>query len=294
MMEAPKRARSPSELAVKVGGSIDESHAECPVCMEFFGEHIYQCSEGHLVCAACKEKLPESRCPSCRQPVGSVRNRAMEQLIGEMNLPCTHKELGCKFAGPHSSRRTHEKSCKFSPIRCPFATKCRCEFAAGRLADHLRNEHKKEVTRLQQGVATVRNHAWPMAKEDVAKRQWVGLFEVPGGRVLAIHTIVELSRLAQYAFVLGGSGSNGDTADFKVELTTDLDDDQTAVFRVKPMVITRNRIDSKAFIDCISKEEHPEAPCYTVRRPNKRAEAVFGVAEDPDAQELHELQVTLL
>ena len=38
-------------------------------------------------------------------------------------------------------------------------------------------------------------------------------------------------------------------------------------------------------------QEHPEAPCYTVRRPTKKAEAVFGVAEDPDAQELHELKV---
>ena len=56
MMEAPpKRARSPSELVVAVGGSIDESHAECPVCMEFFGEHIYQCSEGR-----CKHPPPHS------------------------------------------------------------------------------------------------------------------------------------------------------------------------------------------------------------------------------------------
>jgi len=38
-----------------VGSLIDETHAECPVCMEYFDDQIYQCSEG------CITTLPTGR-----------------------------------------------------------------------------------------------------------------------------------------------------------------------------------------------------------------------------------------
>ena len=40
-----------------------EQELECPVCMEISRPPIYQCEEGHIICAACKPIL--TQCPSC-------------------------------------------------------------------------------------------------------------------------------------------------------------------------------------------------------------------------------------
>ena len=56
------------------------SAPECPVCMEIMTPptRIYNCPNGHLVCAACKPKV--SLCTICRKDyVG--RAIAMEQLL---------------------------------------------------------------------------------------------------------------------------------------------------------------------------------------------------------------------
>jgi hypothetical protein len=57
---------------------------ECPVCMEYMGPPIHQCRRGHLVCSACKPKLPN--CPTCRSRFTESRNLAMEKVRMNWNM----------------------------------------------------------------------------------------------------------------------------------------------------------------------------------------------------------------
>ena len=59
------------------------SAPECPVCMENMTPptRIYNCPNGHLVCAACKPKV--SLCTICRKDYMG-RATAMEQLLREL------------------------------------------------------------------------------------------------------------------------------------------------------------------------------------------------------------------
>ena len=50
---------------------------ECPVCFDYVLPPILQCQSGHLVCSHCRPKL--SCCPTCRGPLGNIRNLGMEK-----------------------------------------------------------------------------------------------------------------------------------------------------------------------------------------------------------------------
>ena len=55
---------------------------DCPVCLDPMAPpvRIFNCPNGHLVCAACKEKMKVAICPLCLKPVMG-RATAMEQLL---------------------------------------------------------------------------------------------------------------------------------------------------------------------------------------------------------------------
>ena len=72
--------------ALKRGEEVESLIPSCPACLEEMVPpvHIYQCGEGHPVCAGCRPKL--SRCPTCRanmQCRGRLRGRntGLEQII---------------------------------------------------------------------------------------------------------------------------------------------------------------------------------------------------------------------
>jgi hypothetical protein len=83
---------------------------ECPVCMEYMGPPIHQCRRGHLVCAACKPKLPS--CPTCRSRFTESRNLAMEKVCMNWNVSisllnyvwvsCLSEFLICSVSLQHS------------------------------------------------------------------------------------------------------------------------------------------------------------------------------------------------
>ena len=66
----------------------DDERTECIVCLADFmqqtdaSEHIWQCADGHTLCAGCFAKIggAEALCPMCAVPIGSIRNRALEKL----------------------------------------------------------------------------------------------------------------------------------------------------------------------------------------------------------------------
>ena len=57
-----------------------EQELECPVCMEISRPPIYQCEEGHIICATCKPIL--TQCPSCSKVYSNpvIRCRFAEKL----------------------------------------------------------------------------------------------------------------------------------------------------------------------------------------------------------------------
>ena len=66
---------------------IKELNKECPICFEEMQPptKIFQCSQGHLLCENCFQKVSESTktCPFCKRDVASnpIRNRALEEAI---------------------------------------------------------------------------------------------------------------------------------------------------------------------------------------------------------------------
>lgn len=98
---AKKRTRSRSPEPASDFGFPEDciKCLECPVCMEVFEGHIYQCTQGHSLCSTCLNKLPNRLCPTCRtNKIGQTRNLALEHLLEKVtneantffNLPvCT-------------------------------------------------------------------------------------------------------------------------------------------------------------------------------------------------------------
>ena len=53
---------------------------ECPVCMETIKSvPVYQCSNGHVICNGCIEKL--NNCPICRNDSTLNRNLKLENIV---------------------------------------------------------------------------------------------------------------------------------------------------------------------------------------------------------------------
>uniref|UniRef100_A0A8C4RX28 E3 ubiquitin-protein ligase n=1 Tax=Erpetoichthys calabaricus TaxID=27687 RepID=A0A8C4RX28_ERPCA len=120
---------------------------ECPVCFDFVLPPILQCRSGHLVCSNCRPKL--TCCPTCRGPLGSIRNLAMEKVAHFVMFPCRYALLGCKVALAHSEKVDHEELCEFRPYSCPCpGASCKWQGSLDDIIPHLMHKHKS-ITTLQ-------------------------------------------------------------------------------------------------------------------------------------------------
>lgn len=90
---------------------------ECPVCFDYVLPPILQCQSGHLVCSSCRPKL--NCCPTCRGPLGNIRNLAMEKVAGNVMFPCKHSNTGCPVTLVHTEKPEHEEICEYRPYTCP-------------------------------------------------------------------------------------------------------------------------------------------------------------------------------
>lgn len=86
---------------------------ECPVCKEYMGPPIYQCSSGHTICNSCKTKL--GKCSSCEDPIEKTRNFTLEELSKKVELPtgddkkAVKNDVGVKRAPEESNGDTPTK-----------------------------------------------------------------------------------------------------------------------------------------------------------------------------------------
>jgi len=89
----------------------------------------YQCRNGHSACSACCKKLIKG-CPSCSQPVGVIRNVAIEKVIESLQVDCKHAPHGCNTKLKYNERdeiEEHEnKHCEYRPMLCPVKTPKQC------------------------------------------------------------------------------------------------------------------------------------------------------------------------
>ena len=117
---------------------------------------IYQCTAGHIYCAACEPKLES--CPTCRVVLvkqDPIRNRALEALSEQVEEEC---RFGCGSLVKRVDKRRHEEiDCVRRPYRCPWPTELggRCNFQSVRssdLASHLTLVHVEEERRCRMDV----------------------------------------------------------------------------------------------------------------------------------------------
>ncbi|XP_074659820.1 E3 ubiquitin-protein ligase SIAH1-like isoform X2 [Tubulanus polymorphus] len=117
---------------------------ECPVCFDYALPPIMQCQSGHIVCSSCRPKL--SSCPTCRGPLGNIRNLAMEKVASTVMFPCKYVSTGCPVTLLHTEKGDHEEGCEFS-CPCPGAS-CKWHGSLEQVMPHLMHSHKS-ITTLQ-------------------------------------------------------------------------------------------------------------------------------------------------
>ncbi|XP_060566537.1 E3 ubiquitin-protein ligase SIAH1A-like [Ruditapes philippinarum] len=150
---APSAPTSVTAAAVAAAGNATSSNQElasyfeCPVCFDYALPPIMQCQSGHIVCQSCRQKL--TMCPTCRGPLGNIRNLAMEKVAATVNFPCKYANNGCQTTLLHSEKPEHEETCEYRPYCCPCpGASCKWQGGLEQVMPHLMSSHKS-ITTLQ-------------------------------------------------------------------------------------------------------------------------------------------------
>ncbi|XP_061463123.1 zinc finger TRAF-type-containing protein 1 [Rhineura floridana] len=107
----------------------------CTVCLDLPKASVYQCTNGHLMCAGCfihlladaRLKEEQATCPNCRCEISKslcCRNLAVEKAVSELPSECGF----CVRQFPRSLLERHQKEecqdrvtrCKYKRIGCPW------------------------------------------------------------------------------------------------------------------------------------------------------------------------------
>jgi hypothetical protein len=122
-----------------------ENLLECPVCLTVprGGTPIYECSNSHIICGDCAEKITEQKCPTCRVIfLLDKRNRIAEKLIlkFDFEVPCIHTGQGCNHREKNSRIKAHEANCTKNHVEC-LVTTCGEIMNPDQLIEHSRQKH---------------------------------------------------------------------------------------------------------------------------------------------------------
>lgn len=116
----------------------------------------WQCSNGHIACSSCCQKL-SNICASCSKATGKIRCLAIEKLIDSLHMSCRYAEYGCHKMLKFTKKRSHETSCPYTPFKCPFshqaaADSCSFSGAANAFPDHFLESHQTRTLEFQYDV----------------------------------------------------------------------------------------------------------------------------------------------
>lgn len=118
---------------------------KCPFCQEYMYQYIATCVTGHSLCSKCKSK--EDVCPQCQQPFGTQQNFLLEDIISQMEFPCTYKNQGCsKYEGMENLKK-HEMYCRYkTDWCCPMNYfKCNWKGSYHDMYNHICLNHKSQT-----------------------------------------------------------------------------------------------------------------------------------------------------
>ena len=123
-----------NEMATAIGYESDEDDRdfECTVCHEHVEPPITTCSEGHMVCNPCRQKI--DLCATC-QSSSWCRNRVADRFYesrkkgktkATSERSCKNVAIGCKevFANPEEKLAHETNNCSFKCERCPGKFLC--------------------------------------------------------------------------------------------------------------------------------------------------------------------------
>ncbi|XP_031127079.1 E3 ubiquitin-protein ligase SINAT2-like isoform X1 [Ipomoea triloba] len=117
---------------------------ECPVCRNSMLPPIFQCPNGHTLCASCNGA--QENCPTCESELGDIRCLVLEKVAESLDLPCRYQSAGCHDIFPYYRKLKHEKHCRFRPYKCPYAgSECCVTGDIPALVNHLREDHKVDM-----------------------------------------------------------------------------------------------------------------------------------------------------
>ncbi len=109
-----------------------------------------QCSNGHIACASCCQKL-NNVCASCSKPTGKIRCLAIENVIDSLHMCCKYAEYGCSQMLKFTKKKAHETSCPYIPYTCPVLG-CSFSAAATSFPNHFYGIHQTRTVDFQYDV----------------------------------------------------------------------------------------------------------------------------------------------
>lgn len=88
---------------------------KCPICFDIPQVKIYQCKNGHTICATCLASV--RKCPQCRVAFevdgALIRNLALEALLDSMAVFCPYNKNGCKQLMSRKQVKSHMIDCMY-------------------------------------------------------------------------------------------------------------------------------------------------------------------------------------
>ena len=117
---------------------------QCNICLEVPEESpIYQCDNGHILCASCHEKLTD--CPICRLTLRRTRSLVTEQLLEQCSRSCEFEKYGCKSKVHDLNWEAHKDACNYKPTSC-MELHCNAVIPINAFVDHMRVSHEVQLS----------------------------------------------------------------------------------------------------------------------------------------------------
>ena len=116
----------------------------CPVCFNFMCPPVYQCTQGHPICASCSPQI--DTCPQCRVSMSiKIRCLLVEQLLEREMFDCQYRSSGCSEKVKYSEKSTHEGKCPMRPFQCPHRCSLKYSGSDKDLIEHLKTDHQDRI-----------------------------------------------------------------------------------------------------------------------------------------------------
>lgn len=110
-----------------------------------------------MACPSCCKKI--KKCPTCTQPVGHIRNLAVEKMIEVLDMDCKNVHHGCNSVMKSFQREEHETSlCEHRIIQCPVPGHQQHRGPKNSIPTHLMAVHGAKIEEFSEATRSVSFH----------------------------------------------------------------------------------------------------------------------------------------